>query len=240
MKKNIFTTYKCLLFSLAIVIISSCEQDDTLEPNTLKDARDGTIYKTVKIGEQVWMAENLKYLPSVNKTSNESETLPYYYVYGYNGTNVTEAKATDNFKTYGVLYNWHAALVGNPDGSATNPSGIRGICPKGWHLPSREEWQQLSNFLGGNEFADEKMQEAGSGHWADGYNTGANNESGFTALPGGWFDSGSFSGVTIRGLWWSTSYQYDQYYVWQILNDYFQLGGTWTASGASCRCVKDN
>ncbi|MGI6410801.1 MAG: FISUMP domain-containing protein [Bacteroidales bacterium] len=92
--------------------------EDTLV-NIVYDARDGNAYKTVKIGNQIWLAENLKYLPSVVGPGTESESTPYYYVYGYNGTNVTDAKATSNYATYGVLYNWTAAMD---------------ACPDGWHL----------------------------------------------------------------------------------------------------------
>lgn len=101
--------------------------------STFTDPRDGNVYKTVTIGSQVWMAENLAYLPSVVGPGTGSLANPYYYVYDYNGTSVTEAKATTNFQTYGVLYNWYAALE---------------ACPTGWHLPYDSEWKQLSDYLG--------------------------------------------------------------------------------------------
>lgn len=165
------------------------------------DSRDGNIYNWVKIGEQVWMAENLKYLPSVVGPATGSLTTPYYYVYDYNGTNVIEAKATDNYATYGVLYNWAAAMDGTAS-SSTNPSGVQGVCPAGWHLPSDDEWTQLTDFLGGAAIAGGKLKEAGFAHWSI-PNTGATNETGFTALPGGFrYSNGTFSSINGSGYWW--------------------------------------
>ena len=161
---------------------------------TFTDPRDGKTYKIVKIGTQTWMAENLTYLPSVSPPSNESGTDPYYYVYGYNGTSVSEAKATDNYTTYGVLYNWPAA---------------KAACPSGWHLPSDVEWNTLINFLGGADVAGGKMKETGTTHWYS-PNTGATNESGFNALPGGYRNgSGSFIYLGSTGYWWSSSEYFD-------------------------------
>src|SRR5574344_844768 len=151
---------------------------------TFTDDRDNKVYKWVKIGDQVWMAENLAYLPSVNMVADGSEDAAgsYYYVYGYDGTNVAEAKATDNYATYGVLYNWTAAMNGEAS-STTNPSGIQGVCPAGWHLPSDAEWTELTDYLGGASVAGGKLKETGTTHW-NSPNTGATNETGFTALPG--------------------------------------------------------
>src|SRR5690554_3367234 len=138
---------------------------------TFIDSRDGNEYNWVQIGDQVWMAENLAYVPSVNMVADGSEDAAgsYYYVYGYDGTNVADAKATDNYATYGVLYNYTAAC---------------NSCPAGWHLPSDAEWTELTNYLG-ETVAGGKLKETGTTHWAS-PNTGATNETGFTALPGGY------------------------------------------------------
>lgn len=150
--------------------------------NGIIDERDGNHYNIVKIGKQIWMAENLKYLPSVVGRGTGSKTESCYYVYGYDGTNVTEAMATENFQTYGVLYNWHAAMNGAVSSEA-NPSGVQGACPSGWHLPSYAEWKELRDHLG-VENSGGKLKETGTTHWS--YpNIGATNETGFTALPGG-------------------------------------------------------
>jgi len=94
------------------------------------------------------MAENLAYLPGVNQVADGSEDVAgsYYYVYGYDGTVVADAKATTNYKTYGVLYNWTAAC---------------NSCPAGWHLPSDAEWTELTDYLGGTSEAGGKLKETG-------------------------------------------------------------------------------
>lgn len=173
---------------------------------TFIDSRDGNEYNWVQIGDQVWMAENLAYLPSVNMVADGSEDAAgsYYYVYGYDGTNVAEAKATDNYATYGVLYNWTAAMDGEAS-STTNPSGIQGVCPASWHLPSDAEWTELTDYLGGTSVAGGKLKETGTTHWAS-PNAGATNETGFTALPGGGrYNDGAFDGVGGGGSWWSAT-----------------------------------
>jgi uncharacterized protein (TIGR02145 family) len=97
----------------------------------LIDSRDGQSYATVQIGDQCWMAENLKYLPSVVGPYAASTSEPYYYVYGYYGNNVNDAKSTNNYQTYGVLYNWPASFD---------------ACPVGWQLPSDDECTTIRNF----------------------------------------------------------------------------------------------
>jgi len=170
--------------------------------SSFTDSRDGNVYQTVTIGNQTWMAENLAYLPSIVGPGTGSYTTPYYYVYGYDGTNVTAAKATSNYTTYGVLYNWPAAMAGTTS-SSSNPSGVQGVCPTGWHLPSDAEWTQLTDFLGGESIAGGKLK--ATTHWAS-PNTGATNETGFTALPGGYRNYvGSFYNVGFSGSWWSAT-----------------------------------
>ncbi|HZK24421.1 MAG TPA: FISUMP domain-containing protein, partial [Oscillospiraceae bacterium] len=171
---------------------------------TFTDSRDGNVYKFVTIGNQVWMAENLKYLPVVVKPSTESRTDPHYYVYDYDGTNVNAAKKTDNYSTYGVLYNWPAAMARSASSTA-NPSKVQGVCPTGWHLPSDVEWTQLIDYLGGDEAAGGKLKETGTAHW-DSPNRGATNETGFTALPGGYRNNtGTFNYIGYYGTWWSAT-----------------------------------
>ncbi len=210
---------------------------------TFTDARDGNQYNWVKIGDQIWMAENLAYLPSVNMVADGSEDAAgsYYYVYGYNGTNVADAKATANYTTYGVLYNWTAAMDGEAS-STTNPSGIQGVCPTGWHLPSDAEWTELTDYLGGTTGAGGKLKETGTTHWAS-PNTGATNETGFTALPGGGrYDFGAFTNVGYFGHWWSAT-EYDADHAWRrrVYYDgsHVDGNGNYKESGFSVRCLRD-
>lgn len=209
---------------------------------TFIDSRDGNEYNWVKIGDQVWMAENLAYLPSVNMVAHGSEDAAgsYYYVYGYDGTNVADAKATDNYATYGVLYNWTAAMDGEAS-STTNPSGIQGVCPAGWHLPSDAEWTELTDYLGGT-VAGGKLKETGTTHWKS-PNTGATNETGFTALPGGLrYSNGTFGRVGYDGDWWSAT-EIDASLAWyrSMINDYSSVYRSYNYKevGFCVRCVRD-
>ncbi len=208
---------------------------------TFIDSRDGNEYNWVQIGDQVWMAENLKYLPSVVGPETGSQTTPHYYVYGYDGTNVADAKATDNYATYGVLYNWTAAMDGEAS-STTNPSGIQGVCPAGWHLPSDAEWTELTDYLGGTSVAGGKLKETGTTHWAS-PNTGATNETGFTALPGGYRrNDGPFYHVGNLGNWWSAT-ENDATAAWRrtMSSNYSNVNrlNNNKELGFSVRCLRD-
>lgn len=205
------------------------------------DSRDGHTYKTVIINGKEWMAENLAYLPQVNPPSGESYTEPYYYVYGYNGTSVSEAKATDNYTTYGVLYNWPAA---------------KAACPTGWHLPTDAEWTELTDYLITNGFrfggsgADIAKAMAAKTTWnshssagTPGNDLDSNNSSGFSALPGGCRSTiGYFRYIGSYGYWWSST-EYNNYGAWGRFMTYFSPNITWNPydedSGFSVRCVRD-
>lgn len=201
------------------------------------DSRDGKLYKTVKIGNQWWMAENLAYLPAVNHRIDTSFTEPLYYVSGYDGTNIYEAKALSNFETYGTLYNWTAAID---------------ACPSGWHLPSDTEWAELELFLGidPNEIFvpfssrgenEAEMLKATYG-WKDGGN--GNNLFRFSALPGGIKDYyGAFSWVQEAGQWWTSTREYDEYsFVIRAMNYQNNKITRWRVNynvSSSIRCIKD-
>ncbi|MDD4033497.1 MAG: fibrobacter succinogenes major paralogous domain-containing protein [Bacteroidales bacterium] len=215
---------KTIIFLFTLVFIYACTPQDA--PNTFTDSRDGKVYKTVPIGEQVWMAENLVYLPAVSAPLSGSSTAPHYYVYGYDGTNVDEAKATANYTTYGVLYNWAAAVT---------------ACPEGWHLPSGEEWAELTDFLGGEDVAGGKMKETGSLHWG-GLNT-ATNESGFTAFPGGLrHTDGISANMGGYAYFWSLS-EYGLNLAWGLNLVFISTNVTYGAymkgGGYSVRCLQD-
>ena len=208
----------------------------SVQPNSFTDSRDGKTYKWVQIGSQIWMAENLAWLPKVSPSSAGSNTVPYYYVYNYNGTNVTAAKATDIYRTYGVLYNLPAALS---------------ACPAGWHLPSDTEWKQLEIFLGMTQ------SQADLSNWRDtevgtklkatsGWNLDGNgtNSSGFSALPGGQRATFGFSGIWIRGFWlssteWYSTIAWSRGLGYSGSNIYRGPGPDYDECGYSVRCVKD-
>jgi uncharacterized protein (TIGR02145 family) len=231
MKRQNFIIYSLLLIGFFLVFASSCKKDDdnnsSNNSGTFTDSRDGNVYQTITIGNQVWMAENLRYLPSVVDPGTGSNTTSYYYVFGYNGTSTSAAKATANYTTYGVLYNWPAAC---------------NSCPTGSHLPSDAEWTQLTNYLGGESVAGGKQKETGTSHWRS-PNTGATNKSGFTALPGGnrGFD-GMFGFISYHGVWWSASennangawFRSMMYDISSVFRDY-----NVKELGYSVRCVKD-
>jgi uncharacterized protein (TIGR02145 family) len=229
--------------------------------NSFTDSRDGNVYQTVTIGNQVWMAENLAYLPSVVGSGTGSQTTPYYYVYGYDSTNATVAKATANYNTYGVLYNWPAAM-NEAASSTSNPSGVQGVCPSGWHLPSDAEWTELENYLADNGYnydgttggGRDKIAKslANSSGWIGSSAPGAvgnidyseyRNKSGFTALPGGYrYYSGNFINNGYYGGWWSstessTGYAYSRYIYYYYSN--VEMVGSNKELGYSVRCVID-
>ncbi len=194
----------------------------------LVDTRDGNQYETVQIGNQCWMKENLKWLPSVNPPAEGSITSANYYVYDYKGNSVSSAKATANYRIYGVLYNWPVALK---------------ACPTGWHLPSDDEWTVLTNYLGGESVAGGKMKTLGTTHW-NSPNASATNSSSFKALPGGYrYTDGSFGNVSYYGYWWSSSPSVASN-AWSRCMYYSNaevFRGSYSKSfGFSVRCLKDN
>jgi uncharacterized protein (TIGR02145 family) len=200
--------------------------------------QDGNTYKTVTIGTQVWMAENLKTtkcndntpIPEVADSSIWiSLNTPGYCWYD----NDPDA----NRATYGALYNWHAINTGK-------------LCPMGWHMPSDAEWITLRTYLGGEDLAGGKLKESGTLHWKS-PNTGATNESGFTGLPGGVRESagignnGKFGNKGFDGSWWSatriSSEPISPVYGFWIHTDYSRLFRPefFAGDGINVRCIKD-
>ncbi len=231
-----------------------------IEPSggTFTDARDGNVYQTVTIGNQVWMAENLKYLPSVvgpgTGSDPVSETDPYYYVYGYGGTDVATAKQEANYLTYGVLYNWPAAMAG-ASSSNSSPSGVQGVCPDGWHLPSDNEWKELEMALGMSQADADAIDWRGTNEgskladntdlWNDGdLETDSEfGSSGFSALPGGYrYVNGSFLIIGNIGIWWSAT-EWSSSNVWyrSLFYDRSSVEHYYNSKnlGFSVRCVRD-
>ncbi|KPK85454.1 MAG: hypothetical protein AMS27_07320 [Bacteroides sp. SM23_62_1] len=204
---------------------------------------DGNFYKTIKIGDQVWMAENLKTThyadgsPLVDGTDSVDLTgdylTKYYFYYGDD--------SAANANTYGALYTWAGAMNGAVSSDAV-PSGIQGVCPTGWHLPSDGEWQQLVDYLGGLTVAGGKLKETDTLHWKS-PNTGATNETGFTALPGGYRGyTGNYFYITERSVFWSAT-ESEATKAWNRYMYYATLPVGREAYGKnvglSVRCVRD-
>ena len=163
------------------------------------DYRDFSQYNTIQIGNQTWMAENLKYYPqeyTIGSPTIGSATQPHYYVYGFDGV-TQDPESMQQFTLGGILYNWAAALEGDT-GSDTNPSGVQGICPDGWHLPSQAEWQVLIDFVGAAD-AGVKLKDQ---RWWLPASTTFTNPFGFSARPGGVrMTNGTYTGINNNGYW---------------------------------------
>lgn len=191
---------------------------------------EGNVYRTVIIGTQVWMAENLKItkyrngdpIPNVTEVSGwEYLTTGAYCNYNNNSSYVT---------TYGRYYNWYAV------------SDSRNIAPIGWHVPTDDEWTTLTNYLGGANAAGGKLKETGTTHWST-PNTGATNETGFTALPGSYCTTnGSFYLIGQIGYFWSST-KYNAGSAWGRLMNYdspsIHTNYYNNKVGLSIRCIKD-
>lgn len=220
---------KFLVALCTVMLLFSCSKDEQSEQSsgvvygTFTDTRDGHTYKTVKIGNQTWMAENLAYI--YQSDNSESSLDPCFYVYNYAGTDLESAKSKSNYLTYGVLYNYIAA---------------QRVAPDGWHLPTTAEWNALANSLGGIGIAGGKMKTTLG--WTS-PNLNATNLSGFSALPGGVHFFPAFQGIGIQAEWWSASssstpgYMISKYLLYdnqELMNSAHPL-----KHGLSIRCVKD-
>jgi len=210
-------------------------------PGTVTDI-DGNIYQTITIGTQVWMAENLKVTHYSNGDAIPNVTNSETWVGLTTGAYCEYNNDVNNVTTYGRLYNWYAV------------DDSRSIAPEGWHVPTDEEIKQLEMYLGlsqaeadatGWRGTDEggKLKETGTTHWVS-PNTGATNESGFSALPGGarnYF--GHFVSMGYRAFFWSSTEDDDSYYAWVRDLNYdrsgVDRGGGSKQNGFSVRCVRD-
>lgn len=190
------------IFSFVILVLTINLQSQNNNCSGIIKDKDGNQYKTIKIGSQCWMAENLKTMHYDDGTA-----ISGYFAYNND---------TSYVKTYGLLYTWWAAMK-NQSEDEKNKAVIQGVCPEGWHIPSDAEWRKLELKLGINV---EELNKSGWRGTSEGGklkskdlwmapNLDATNESGFSALPGGSkkFD-GSFSSVEINGFFWTTSQLY--------------------------------
>ena len=212
---------------------------------------DGNVYKTVKLGNQVWMAENLRTTRYANGTTiplgtTTSYDVAYRYYPDDNSANVS---------TYGYLYNWAAVMKGASSSSA-NPSGVQGICPDGWHVPSDAEWTELENYVssqsqyvcGGDEdyiakaLASEEGWNSSTDNCDVGYNPIANNATGFSARPAGYY-FGFYYYFGNYAFFWSATQDGSYYAYGRYLNYYYAYVyrnyNSLKYSGYSVRCIRN-
>jgi uncharacterized protein (TIGR02145 family) len=195
---------------------------------------DGNKYRTVQIGQQTWMAENLRVIHYNDGSEIRNVTDMYYWSQQTEGAWCYYENDTLNRNIYGVLYNWYAV------------DDQHKLCPDGWHVPNVNEWTILEESLGGSNYAGMKMKETGQSHWAN-PNLGATNESGFTALPGGsrylsiQYDFWNFG---YYAIFWTSSEVYSNnqnaYYRYLSSEGVNVVNSSWKKlTGFSVRCVKN-
>jgi uncharacterized protein (TIGR02145 family) len=258
-----------LIMGFALIPFGSCTKEEAKDPENftygaVKDV-DGNVYKTIKIDfssggskgseaakavTQTWMVENLKTTRFSNGDLIETTTpatldisiylqdyFAYQWAYGGNESNVD---------AYGRLYTWIASM------------DIRNICPDGWHVPTKYEWSQLAEYLGGKFVEDwegmgswgnnvgGKLKEAGTTHWIS-PNKEATNSIGFTALPGGLrssMDGLNFQAISYMGLWWSSTEDLNRAYRWawtysmSYSNGWLGVVARHVNEGLSVRCMQ--
>jgi len=195
-----------------------------------QDSRDGEVYKTIKIGNQTWMLDNLRYLPQVDNNSGfESDGIaenPAYGVYDYDGTDVAAAKLLANYDKYGVLYNWYAVDEGD-------------IAPSGWHIPTDEEFKTLEEYLGMSEAEADDTDWRGT---SEGTKLKEGGSSGFEGLlAGARTTDGSFVNLSSYANFWSSSVSGSN--AWnRTLSSSYSTVYRYTNTkkyGFSVRCLKD-
>ncbi|MCX6269277.1 MAG: fibrobacter succinogenes major paralogous domain-containing protein [Bacteroidetes bacterium] len=197
-------------------------------PGTQTVVYSGQTYNTVLVGTQCWLKENLNVGTKLSGLQNQSNnSVTEKYCFGNIDANCT---------VYGGLYQWDEAM------QYVATAGTTGICPPGWHIPTDAEWTALSVFLSGAAAAGGKMKETGTAHWAA-PNTGANNSSSFTALPGDYRDElGDFLALNYDAYFWSSSaststFAWSRYLInttAEVFRDDMEK-----ITGLSVRCIKN-
>jgi uncharacterized protein (TIGR02145 family) len=213
---------------------------------------DGVTYNTVQIGQQCWMKENLRNTHYADGTSipsggsNTSETMGYYY--NYSSSSIPLAQR-------GYLYNWPAVMHGASSSSA-NPSGVQGICPDGWHVPSDAEWTTLTNYVKSQSqyvcgsdntyiakaLASTEGWSTSSNNCAVGNDQSSNNVTGFTVVPAGYCNGSSFNYAGNDAYFWSSTQDGSNYAYYRSLG--YSLARVYRGNynkdyGRSVRCLRD-
>jgi uncharacterized protein (TIGR02145 family) len=211
-------------YTLGVVAGENPLQNITLEQQVMSgtfiDERDDQTYRWVRIGSQVWMAENLNW-------SGDDGDFGWCY-----GNDVS------NCDLYGRLYDWNTVMAGSPSSSAS-PSGVRGVCPAGWHVPSDAEWTILMNYVGSS--ASTKLKSTTSWNSGGGGYIPGTDDFGFSALPGGHGDGSSFGNTSSNGYWWSATEYASDAWVRFMYYDRSDVGRNWypKANQISLRCLQD-
>jgi len=260
---NVLTTIDSIRFNGSSTTMEVVLQDGTVESHSISDIQNvnfisasqhscgatnvhnpnlsygsmtdqqGNVYKTIVIGNQEWMAENLK----TNIYRNGEPITTNLTFEEWLNSAITQIGAWTFYYNnsqydcpYGKLYNWYA--VADP----------RHVCPSGWHEPTDGEWTTLTDYLGGESVAGGKMKSTGLQYWIS-PNTDATNESGFSGLPGGSrFSLGEFSNIGLNGMWWSSS-ENAIAYAWDRSLNYDDANAVRfppnKTNGSYVRCLRD-
>ena len=231
--KNLSTLSSLAILGL-VLTFSACDKNDATVDQEFATDNNGNVYDVIKVGNQTWMADNLKTtlfndgtpISLVESGSTWASLNSEAYSWYDNNANVYK-------EDYGALYNWYAVNTGK-------------LCPTGWHVPSDTEWTLLIDYLGGQSAAGGKLKGTGLTQW-ESPNEGATNETQFSALPGGTrvsdaIQKGIFNLIGQNGYWWSSSQS-------SADNAWFRAMYSFNASvlryeaeklnGFSVRCLKD-
>jgi uncharacterized protein (TIGR02145 family) len=216
---------------------TSSQFNPNLTYGTMNDI-DGNIYKTITIGTQTWMAENLRTTRYRNGVLVNNITDNIKWLIDTTGAWCYYNNDPSKNIPYGKLYNWYAVYNANQ------------LCPTGWHIPSYEEWEILTNYLGGNSIAGGKMKSTGTQYW-NSPNEGATNSSGFSGLPGGYrwemnsWDGGFFQRNGSESDWWGVRMSWDsivyptQHSLSSSTSYIYNFTSTKKQYGVNVRCLKD-
>ncbi|MBT3252174.1 MAG: hypothetical protein HN729_09955 [Candidatus Marinimicrobia bacterium] len=230
-----------LLFALSPILSQSAALQENDGTNRITDI-DGNIYKTVKIGNQIWMAENLKASHYMNGDSIYLELRNDQWSNLKTGAFCYYDNDPENIENFGYLYNWYVV------------SDERQVCPENWHIPTEMEFEELEGYLGmdaidiqkfgwrGNDQGG-KLKDENTFLW-DPPNVGATNESGFSAIPGGFRRrrSGAYEGINDGCyIWSSTDYIFDEvsHRVLSYFTSNIYHSGIHKSNGMSIRCIQD-
>lgn len=225
-------------------VIQPCKTatEDNCIYGTLFDDRDGKTYKTVKIGEQWWMAENLNYADSSKTASLMGKSWCYN-------------NSVELCNKYGRLYTWSAAIdsvkfatdIDNPldcgfDKNCTLPDTVYGICPLGWHLPSKDEWEKLTDAVGGKTSPGTMLKSSNGWNTYNNVSGNGSDSFGFSALPAGArYVDGDYNDDGLNAYFWCSTANdiYNANYMRLSRSNGVGLGIISKSDGFSIRCIKD-